>query len=47
MGIDTSEGHKAMDYDEHTRTYEGFINATKYGTVALVLLLAAMAYFLV
>ena len=25
MSIDTSNGHPAMDYAEHTRTYQGFV----------------------
>ena len=38
MSIDTSDGHKAMDYREHIRTYDGFIK----GTVALIVLIAAI-----
>ena len=26
MTIDTTNGHKAMDYREHIRTYDGFLN---------------------
>lgn len=47
MSIDTSNGHPAMDYAEHERTYNGFIKGTIYCTVALVALLAGMAFFLV
>lgn len=47
MGVDTSGGNSAMDYAEHNRTYAGFLNATKYAIVFLVLLLAGMKYFLV
>ena len=47
MSIDTSNGHKAMDYPEHVRTYKGFIQLTKITIVSLVILLAGMAYFLV
>lgn len=36
-----------MDYAEHARTYKGFILFTKVGVAFLVVLLAAMAYFLV
>lgn len=36
--IDTSDGHPAMDYREHVRTYKGFL----YGTIALVVLCAAI-----
>ena len=47
MAIDTTGGHPAMDYPEHTRTYQGFVAFTKYSLIALVILLALMAYFLV
>ncbi len=47
MGVNTSGGHSAMDYDEHNRTYAGFIRFTKIGIVALVILLAGMKIFLV
>lgn len=32
-----------MDYDEHNRTYDLFINMVKYGTIAVILLLIFMA----
>ena len=32
----------AMDYQEHEKTYNGFINAAKYGTMLVVVLLIAM-----
>jgi hypothetical protein len=47
MGINTSGGHPAMDYAEHTRTYEGFLRLTKALIIFLVLLLAGMFFFLV
>ena len=47
MAVDTSDGHPAMDYREHTRTYKGFVRATIYSIVFLVLLLIFMAAFLV
>jgi Bacterial aa3 type cytochrome c oxidase subunit IV len=47
MSVDTSHGHSAMDYNEHNRTYSGFLSLTKYAIIFLVLLLAAMRYFLV
>jgi hypothetical protein len=47
MSIDTSSGHPAMDYAEHTRTYQNFLSWAKFGIVFLVILLAGMAYFLV
>lgn len=47
MSVDTSTGHKEMDYPEHVRTYNGFVQLTKYIIISLVIILAAMAYFLV
>lgn len=47
MSIDTSNGHPAMDYNEHKRTYAGFIWGTQIGVVLIVLLLIGMATFLV
>ena len=47
MSVDTSHGHKDMDYDEHNRTYAGFLKITKIAIVLLVLLMAGMKYFLV
>jgi len=46
MSVDTSEGHPAMDYNEHKRTFAGFMQATKMVTVLLVLILIGMAFFL-
>lgn len=47
MAVDTSKGHSAMDYNEHNRTYAGFLSLTKYAIIFLVLLLAGMKFFLV
>lgn len=47
MSIDTSGGHKDMDYKEHVRTYEGFLNITKWSIIATVAILIGMAIFLV
>lgn len=47
MSIDTTHGHPAMDYAEHTRTYHGFLLLAKILIVFLVVLLLGMAYFLV
>jgi hypothetical protein len=47
MGFDSSGGHPAMDYAEHTRTYRGFLQLTRYLILFIVVLLAGMAYFLV
>nr|WP_102959218.1 aa3-type cytochrome c oxidase subunit IV [Mangrovicella endophytica] len=35
-----------MDYPEHERTYSGFLALFKWGTVAVVILLILMAFFL-
>lgn len=47
MSVDMTGGHPAMDYNEHTRTYEGFvrIGTVLVGLTALILL--GMAFFLV
>lgn len=47
VAVNTSSGHSAMDYAEHTRTYAGFLRFTKYAIIFLVLLLAGMKVFLV
>ena len=47
MALDTSDGHPAMDYEQHQETYSGFLRLTKISIVLLILLLAAMKYFLV
>jgi hypothetical protein len=36
-----------MDYAEHERTYAFFIGLTKYGSIAIVVILILMAFFLV
>ncbi len=46
MSVDTSGGHKDMDYAQHKATYSGFIKGTQIGVVLLVLLLIWMAVFL-
>lgn len=33
-----------MDYAEHDRTYSGFLALAKYGSLAIVALLVAMAF---
>ncbi len=35
------------DYGEHERTYAGFLGVTKWAVIAVIILLALMAYFLV
>ena len=39
----TADGN---DYPAHEQTYEGFIKLVKYGTAAVVFVLAMMAIFL-
>ena len=34
------------DYPAHRSTYEAFVGLTKYGTMALVIVLLLMAFFL-
>ncbi|MCX5480883.1 aa3-type cytochrome c oxidase subunit IV [Kaistia geumhonensis] len=36
----------AMDYPEHERTYAFFTALTKWGTIAVVVILILMAFFL-
>ncbi|HZC98158.1 MAG TPA: aa3-type cytochrome c oxidase subunit IV [Bradyrhizobium sp.] len=35
-----------MDYPAHEQTYEGFIMLVKYGTTAVVIIVALMGFFL-
>jgi Bacterial aa3 type cytochrome c oxidase subunit IV len=44
---DHGDGHPAMDYAEHNRTYSGFVKGTIGLIVACVLILGGMAAFLV
>jgi hypothetical protein len=39
----TADGN---DYAAHEQTYEGFLVMTKYGTIAVIAILALMAIFL-
>ena len=39
-----SDTGPVMDYEEHDKTYELFLTMTKWGTVATVALLIAMAF---
>lgn len=47
MSIDTTDGHKAMDYREHVRTYNGFIKGTIALIVICAIILLGMLIFLV
>jgi len=46
MSVDTSNGHPAMDYAEHQRTFEWFVRGTLYVVVLVAVTLALMAIFL-
>ena len=47
MRIDPSEGHPAMDYTEHQRTYRLFLKLTVYTIVGVVALMAFLYTFVV
>ena len=47
MSVDFSKSHKAMDVDEHQRTYKGFIWVSVISTAVIVVIMALMAMFLV
>ncbi len=47
MSVDTSNGQPDMDYNEHEKTYAGFIKVSKYSAIAILTILALMAVFLV
>lgn len=47
MSLDLSGGHKDMDYEEHRRTYKGFLIGTQVLIVSVAVLLIGMALFLV
>jgi hypothetical protein len=39
----TADGN---DYPAHEQTYEGFITLVKYGTAAVIIIVALMGFFL-
>lgn len=47
MAVDTSNGHPAMDYREHVRTYSGFLRAVVVTIVLCSVVLLGMLVFLV
>ena len=47
MKINPSEGHPAMDYAEHERTYKLFLKLTVYLVVGVIALMALLAIFVV
>ncbi|MEQ8825084.1 MAG: aa3-type cytochrome c oxidase subunit IV [Filomicrobium sp.] len=47
MSVDLSNGHPDMDYDEHRRTYKGFLIGSQVLCVLVAVILIGMAVFLV
>lgn len=47
MKIDRAEGHPAMDYAEHERTYRLFVKLTIYLIISVAVLMALLAIFVV
>lgn len=47
MHINPAEGHPAMDYAEHERTYKLFTKLTLYTIVGVIVLMALLAIFVV
>ena len=47
MKINPAEGHLAMDYAEHERTYKLFLKLTAYLIIGVVVLMALLAIFVV
>jgi hypothetical protein len=47
MKINPSEGHPAMDYSEHERTYRLFLKGTLVLLVGVVVIMAFLAIFVV
>ncbi len=47
MKIDPAEGHPAMDYAEHERTYKLFLKLTGYLIIGVVIIMAFLAMFVV
>lgn len=46
MHINPKEGHKDMDYAEHMATYSLFCKMTLWTVIIVVVIMAAMGYFL-
>ena len=47
MRIDPNEGHPAMDYVEHEKTYKLFLKLSVIVLVSVVVLMALLAVFVV
>jgi hypothetical protein len=46
MSVDTSNGHPAMDYAEHQRTFAAFVRGVVYVVALVAAILILMAIFL-
>ena len=46
MSVDLTGGHPDMDYDEHRRTYKGFLVGAQVLVAAVLVILIGMAVFL-
>ncbi len=46
MSVDLSGGHPDMDYEEHRRTYKGFLIGSQVLIVLVIAILVGMAVFL-
>jgi len=42
-----ADWHPDMDFQEHERTYEGFLVFAKWGVIVPCVILIGMAYFLI
>jgi hypothetical protein len=47
VSVDLSNGHPAMDYTEHQKTYAGFLRLLKFAVALAVAVLVGMKIFLV
>jgi hypothetical protein len=47
MKLNPAEGHPAMDYAEHERTYKLFLKLTGYLIISVVIIMALLAIFVV
>ncbi|HXG77783.1 MAG TPA: aa3-type cytochrome c oxidase subunit IV [Methyloceanibacter sp.] len=45
MRIDPKEGHPAMDYAEHEKTYKLFCKLTAWTIIGVIIVMAALAIF--
>ena len=45
MHIDPKQGHPAMDYSEHTKTYNLFLKGSLYLLVSVAVIMAFLFFF--